>query len=58
MNTKCDICEKAVRVTPTVARKIDTDGLIILCKNCWTKKGLTRDRYKGQIQMGYYLATE
>lgn len=55
--TKCDICEKAVKVTPTVKYKIDKDGLLIYCKDCWSRKGLTRDRYKGQIQSGAYLST-
>ncbi len=55
---KCDICENKVKITLTVNRKIDTDGLIILCKKCWTKKGLIRDRYSGQIQYGYYLANQ
>jgi hypothetical protein len=56
INSKCDVCSKAVKYTPTVAHKIDTDGLIVLCKECWKAKGLWRDRYNGQIQDGYYLA--
>ena len=52
----CDICEKVIITTPTVAHKINTDGLLILCKGCWVKKGLFRDRYTGQIQDGYFLA--
>lgn len=55
MNTNCDLCTKSVKITPTVNHKVQKDGLIILCKSCWTRKGMTRDRFSGQIQNGYYL---
>jgi len=56
MTNQCDACEKSVKITPTVRYKIRTDALLILCKDCWTKRGWIRDRYSGQIQLGYYLA--
>ena len=56
MNAKCDVCSRVIRITPTVNRAAERDGLIMLCKSCWSKKGMSRDRYSGQIQNGYYLA--
>jgi RNase P subunit RPR2 len=52
----CDLCETVTQITSTARHAIDKDGLILLCKECWMEKGLTRTRYYGQIQNGYYLA--
>lgn len=57
MSFKCDICGKAIKITPTVNHKIQTDGLLVYCKKCWTAKGIRRDRFTGQIQQGIYLST-
>lgn len=51
----CDICSKAVKVTPTVKATVEREALIVLCRTCWERKGMSRDRYSGQIQGMYYL---
>lgn len=57
MKVNCDICLKSVSIQPTANYKINKDGLLIICKKCWQDRGWVRNRYSGQIQFGYYLAT-
>ena len=54
---KCDYCEKVCRIQPCVKVKIEKEGLYIICKKCWKKRGWSRDRMRGQIQRDHYLAT-
>ena len=53
----CDLCDKKIRITPTAKYKIAKDALLVYCKKCWKEREMIRDRFRGQIQKGIYLAT-
>lgn len=55
---KCDNCGKILKIMPSVNYAIEKEGLIPICKKCQADLGLSRDRFHGQIQGGYYLGNQ